>query len=132
MSLSIKKSDLDDIIVHARKAFPNEACGLLAGKGRRVSKVYRMANTERGAMGYTVSPKEQFEAARQMRVEDIEMVGIYHSHPNVRPYPSSRDIGLALHPGCSYLIVSLINDMPEVRSFRIADGLVEEEPVDVA
>lgn len=132
MSLSLKKSDLEDIISNARKAFPNEDCGLLAGKGRRVSKVYRMTNTERVAMRYTVSLKEQFEAARQMRVEDVEMVGIYHSHPNARPYPSSRDISLALHPGCSYLIVSLMNNIPEVRSFRIADGLVEEEPVDVA
>ncbi|MFA5335566.1 MAG: M67 family metallopeptidase [Candidatus Omnitrophota bacterium] len=132
MSISLKRSDLEDIICHASKAFPDEACGLLAGKENRVSRVYRMVNVGQGATDYSVSIRDQLEAARQMRAEGDDMIGIYHSHPNVRPYPSSKDIRMALHPGCSYLIVSLMGSAPEVRSFRITDGLVREEPVDVA
>lgn len=131
MSVSIKKPDIDDIVIHAREMFPGEACGLLAGRGGRVSKVYRMTNSERRAGRYAVPLKEQFEAVRRMRAEGTEMIGIYHSHPDARPYPSSRDIGMAMHPGCSYVIVSLSDDVPKFRSFRIIDGRVEEESVDV-
>ena len=130
MKLSLKKIQISEIIEHAKLDFPNEACGILAGKGRKVSKVYRMSNTERGGMRYSMALKEQFDAARDMRSQNLEMVGIYHSHPNVRPYPSFRDIQLALHPECSYVIVSLINGMPEVRSFRIIKGMVTEEEID--
>ena len=130
MKLSLKKIHMAEMIEHAKREFPNEACGFLAGKSRKVSKVYRMVNTEKGGMRYSISLKEQFDAARDMRSQDLEMVGIYHSHPNVRPSPSFRDIQLALHPECSYVIVSLINGMPEVRSFRIRKGMVEEEEID--
>jgi len=130
MSITIGKRELEDIITHARKAFPCEACGLLAGRGGRVSKVYRLTNTQRGAIRYAAPAKEQFEAARRMRAEGDEMIGIYHSHPAARPYPSSRDIKMALHPKCSYVIVSLMKNIPEVRSFRITGGLVKEETVD--
>ncbi len=130
MKLSLKKTHIAEIIEHAKRDFPNEACGLLAGKGRKVSKVYRMSNTERGGMRYSMALKEQFDAARDMRSQNMEIVGIYHSHPNVRPYPSFRDIQRAMHPECSYVIVSLINGMPEVRSFRIINGMVTEEEID--
>ena len=130
MKLSLKKIHMAEMIEHAKRDFPNEACGLLAGKGRKVSKVYRMANTERGGMRYSMALKEQFDAARDMRSQNLEMVGIYHSHPNVRPYPSFRDIQLAMHPECSFVIVSLINGMPEIRSFRIIKGMVTEEEID--
>ena len=130
MKLSLKKIHMAEMIQHAKRDVPNEACGLLAGKGRKVSKVYRMANTERGGMRYSMALKEQFDAARDMRSQNLEMVGIYHSHPNVRPYPSFRDIQLAMHPECSFVIVSLINGMPEIRSFRIIKGMVTEEEMD--
>jgi proteasome lid subunit RPN8/RPN11 len=130
MKLSLKKTQMAEIIEHAKHEFPNEACGLLAGKNTKVSKVYQMANTERGGMRYSMVLKEQFDAARDMRSQNLEMIGIYHSHPNVRPYPSFRDIQRAMHPECSYVIISLINGMPEVRSFRIIKGMVTEEEID--
>ena len=132
MKLSLRKSQVAEIIEHAKREFPNEACGLLAGRSRNVSKVYRMSNTERGGMRYSIALKEQFDAVRDMRSQKLEMIGIYHSHPNVRPSPSFRDIQLALHPECSYIIASLINGLAEVRSYRIRGGVVEEEEIDVS
>jgi [CysO sulfur-carrier protein]-S-L-cysteine hydrolase len=59
-------------------------------------------------------------------------VGIYHSHPRSAPEPSQTDINLAAYPGWLQLIVSLENDEPLVRAWRIEDGNVSEEELDVA
>jgi len=127
VALIIKKAHLDEMISHARKEFPNEACGILAGKEKKVSKVYKMTNTEKNPMRYFMDSKEHFKIIKAMRSEGLQMVGIYHSHPNVRPYPSSHDVELAFYPDSSYVIVSIINSIPEVRSFRIVNGIVNEE-----
>lgn len=129
--LIIKKSHLEEIIGHAKEEFPNEACGILAGKDKKVNKVYKMTNTEKNPMRYLMDPKEQLKVIKQMRSEGLEMVAIYHSHPNVRPYPSSRDVELAFYPDSSCVIVSIMNGMPEVRSFKIVNGIVREEEIKV-
>ncbi len=131
MTLVIKKNNLDEIIDHAREEFPNEACGILAGKDKKVNKVYRMTNTDKNPMRYFMDSKEQFKVIKQMRSEGVEMLGIYHSHPNVRPYPSSHDVELAFYPESSYVIVSIMNNIPEVRSFRIVNGVVREEEIKI-
>ena len=58
-------------------------------------------------------------------------VAIYHSHPRSPAEPSQTDINLAEYPEYLYLIVSLAGE-PDVRAWRIADGKVEEEAVEVA
>jgi len=131
VALIVKKDHLDEIINHARKEFPNEACGILAGKDKKVTKVYKMTNTEKSPMRYFTDSKEHFKIIKAMRSEGLQMVGIYHSHPNVRPYPSSHDVELAFYPDSSYVVVSIINSIPEVRSFRIVNGIVNEEEIKV-
>lgn len=131
MALAIKKPILEDIIAHSMQEFPKEACGILAGKDGEASVSYRMANIERCPMRYSMDLKEQFEVAREMRSKNLEMTAIYHSHPNARPSPSFRDIDMALHPGSFYVIVSIINGVPEVRSFMIVNGVVKEEEIKV-
>jgi proteasome lid subunit RPN8/RPN11 len=60
-------------------------------------------------------------------------VVIYHSHTATEAYPSRTDINLAAEPDAHYLLVSTREpDSPEIRSFRIVDGAVTEEPVRVA
>jgi len=131
MKLSLRKIHIADIIEHAKSEFPNEACGFLAGEGRRVGKVYRMANAEKATIRYSMDLAEQFNAVRDMRAHGLGIVGIYHSHPDSRPCPSLMDIKLALYSECSYVIVSLINGIPEIRSFKIKNGITEEEEIDV-
>ncbi len=131
MTLAIKKNFLDEIISHAREEFPNEACGILGGKDKRVSKVFRMTNSEKSPMRYLMDPKEQFKVIKQMRSEELEMVAIYHSHPNVRPCPSSHDVELAFYPDSFYVIISIISGIPEVRAFKIVNGVIREEEIKV-
>lgn len=127
MRFFIPKRILEEMVNHAKKEFPFEACGILAGKNGEVSKLYPLQNEERSEVSYFASPREQIKAFKKMREEKLELVGIYHSHPNSPAKPSQRDVELAFYPEAVYLIVSLKSpDMPEVKAYRLTKEKVEE------
>jgi proteasome lid subunit RPN8/RPN11 len=89
-----------------------------------------MANAERSATFYRFDAKEQLRVWREMDDRDEEPVVIYHSHTATEAYPSRTDINLASEPGAHYVLVSTRDPATaEIRSFRIVDGAVTEEPV---
>ncbi len=63
---------------------------------------------------------------------DWEINGVVHSHTHSEPYPSPTDVAQAPDPGWHYVIVSLKRDLPELRSYRIVDGRISEEPIELA
>lgn len=127
--MKIKKAHLSEMVEHCRKEYPNEACGILAGKDTLVTKVYKMTNTsEAPATCYFMDLKEQFKVFKEMRNLGIEMLAIYHSHIGTPAYPSQRDCEMAFYPKASYVIVSLADsEKVEVSSFKIVAGKIEEE-----
>ncbi|KIE43945.1 M67 family metallopeptidase [Geobacter anodireducens] len=129
--LTIPRAILDDLIAHARADFPIEACGMLGGVDGAVSANFRMANTDQSNEHFMMDPKEQFAVVKELRNRGLAMLAIYHSHPETPARPSEEDIRLALTPGVSYVIVSLAGAEPDVKAFRIADGVVEPEPIEI-
>jgi len=125
------------LIEHSKRELPDEACGILVGrcvgriKGKRKAKtVYQMTNTDKSSSTFFMNPKEQLKVMKEIRNLGLQMVGIYHSHPETEAYPSMRDVELAYYPGVSYIIVSLKDrDNPGIRSFNIEEGKVTEEKV---
>jgi proteasome lid subunit RPN8/RPN11 len=115
-----------DIIAHCKEVYPNEACGILAGNGRVVQKVYKMTNIENSGVSYIMEPREQFTVMKELREQGLEMSAIYHSHPYSDAYPSPKDISLAFYPDSVYVIVSLIYNEPLIKAFEIKDGIVRE------
>jgi [CysO sulfur-carrier protein]-S-L-cysteine hydrolase len=124
----ISRADWDELVAHARDDAPNECCGYLWGKDGSVEGVKRAENPRKSPYGYELDPRSLF-AANELDDEGFE-VGIYHSHPKSAAEPSQTDINLASYPHWRYLIVSLETE-PVVRVWRIADGRVQEEPLDV-
>lgn len=123
----LPESIYKEMIEHSRMEYPNEACGILGGKGNRVLRLYRMTNTDKSATTYFMDSREQFTVMRDLRERELEMVGIYHSHVSTPACPSARDIQMSFYPEALYVIVSLENmSSPEVRGFLIADGVREE------
>jgi proteasome lid subunit RPN8/RPN11 len=120
------------LIDHALREFPLEACGMLGGAGGRVSAHYPMTNTDQSNEHFTIAPKEQFAVVRALRGKGLEMLAIYHSHPETPARPSVEDIRLALTPDVSHVIVSLAGEMPEVKSFRIEGGVVIPEVIAIS
>lgn len=125
--LVIPKKLYDDMISHCRSVYPYEACGLLAGKGRAIERIYQMTNIEQSGVSYMMDPGEQFSAMKEMRADSTHIVAIYHSHTHSHAYPSQKDVDLAFYADSVYIIVSLVNlDSPEVRGFRITERDVRE------
>lgn len=122
------------IIAHARKDHPDEACGVIAGPigSDRPERFIPMQNAERSPTFYRFDSLEQLKVWREMDDRDEEAVVIYHSHTATEAHPSRTDISYASEPQAHYVLVSTRDEQEtEFRSYRIADGKVTEEPVQV-
>jgi proteasome lid subunit RPN8/RPN11 len=129
--LRIPRELADAIIDHAREGFPLEVCGILGGTEETASALFRMTNTDQSNEHFMMDPGEQFAVIKELRAKGLEMLAIYHSHPESPARPSAEDIRLALTPGVSHVIVSLaMADTPVLKSFRITAGRVEPEEVE--
>jgi [CysO sulfur-carrier protein]-S-L-cysteine hydrolase len=128
----IRVDQIDEMVEHAREELPNEACGLLASREGVVQKVYRTRNVEVSPVRYNMDPQEQLRAMLDMDDSGWDLGGIFHSHPSTQAYPSQTDLGLAFYPDALYIIISLADQQkPDVRSYRIVDGRISEEPLEI-
>lgn len=121
-----------DIVAQAREEYPNEACGLIAGEAGVPVHLFRMRNADESPVTYRLDPKEQLEVFNEMDDRGWDLFAIYHSHTGTEAYPSLTDVRLALYPEASYLLLSLSDDEPVLRGFRILDGEITEHEVRVA
>ena len=132
MALHITEEQIEEMIRHARREYPSEACGLLAGKDGRVEKVYQMTNADHSQVTYRLDPEEQYHAFMEIEEEGWELLAIYHSHSHSPAYPSATDLELAFYPDSLYLIISLAyGAKPTIRAFRIVEGMIGEERVEI-
>ena len=111
-------SMVDDMVTHCLNERPNEACGLLAVHDGDIVKVFRMGNAATSPVRYALDPKEQLAAYRKMDDEGWELGGVFHSHTRTAAFPSPTDVRLAAED-VPYIIVSLADDPPEIKAFRI-------------
>ena len=129
--IKMKLSDYEKIVAHARAEAPIEACGLIAGEisggDKIVKKVYILTNTDHAEEHFTLDPKEQLMAVKDMRSEGITPLGNWHSHPVSPSRPSDEDKRLAYDSSASYLILSLMDTEPVLNSFHIEGDKAEKE-----
>lgn len=114
------------MIAHCKDGYPNEACGILAGSGNEVSKIYKMTNIENSPVSYFMDSNEQFKVMKDMRENNLSMLAIFHSHPSSAAYPSAKDVSLAFYDDAVYIIVSLMGKEPVVKAFSIMEGDIKE------
>ena len=127
----IPKTIVQEMVNHSLREAPLECCGILAGKGRTVGRIYEMRNANESRTTYLMNPKEQLVVFREMEKEGLDMVAIYHSHPHTIPFPSERDVRLAFYPDVAYIIVSLKDGNTSVKGFRIGKDAIYIEPIRV-
>jgi proteasome lid subunit RPN8/RPN11 len=122
-----------DILAHCWGSYPEEGCGLLGGDPSTglVSRCYPARNVATSARVYTLDPRDHLRASLDAEKAGLELVGVFHSHTHTDPYPSPTDVEQAPDPGWHYVIVSLRDLAPMLRSYRISDGTVDEEELTV-
>src|SRR3990167_8819076 len=126
--LEIPKKIFEEMIEHLRSEFPFEGCGVLAGKRNKVEKLIRLTNTKKSPTAYLADPFEQLNMLKEIEREQIEMLAIYHSHPNNEAYTSMEDIEKAFYNEQLYLIVSFLDKKnPVARIFSIVNREISEE-----
>ena len=119
--IKLSKSDYEKILHHAESELPNEACGLIGGVKEgsdKIKKVYLLTNIDHSNEHFSLDPKEQLVAIKDMRAEGLVPLGNWHSHPESPSRPSDEDKRLAYDKTASYMILSLMNkDEPVLNSF---------------
>lgn len=130
--MKIARELLDQIIDHARQDAPDECCGLIGGSDGTATSAHPTTNTVRSPLRFEMDGMELFRTIEQIEDGGAELLSVYHSHTRSAPYPSQTDINFSANwPGLEWLIVGLAGDEPEVRSYLIADGKVQEVDVEV-
>lgn len=128
--LELSREQAAALVAHAREEFPNECCGLLAGRNGRVERVFRGTNVDHSPYTYMMDPKEQLTAFKAMEAEGLELMGIYHSHTHTAAYPSRTDVAKAYYPDAVYIIVSLLDRAnPAIQGYRITDQKISDAQV---
>lgn len=132
-SIAVQKEVVSQLTADARANALNECCGLLAGRDGVITHVFPAANVAADpAKGYEIDPRETVRLMREFREQQLEFLGIYHSHPNGKNEPSARDIELAYYSEAIYFIVSPLADaVKPVRAFSICDERVTELEIEV-
>lgn len=151
MSLVLTAAVYEQMLVHALDGYPLEACGLLVGtverpsgdpdatpesnqRGEvvRVTRFVPSANLAASALVYMIDPKIHLRAEREADDDGLAVVGVMHSHTHTDPFPSPTDVRQAPDPSWHYLIVSLRDPAPALRSYRIVAETVIEAAVSVS
>ena len=136
--LKIDQATYDAIVAHAKRDHPNEACGVVAGPvgSDRPERFVEMVNAAGSPTFYDFDSTDLLRLYQEMDDNDEEPVVVYHSHTATEAYPSVTDTKLAAEPAAHYVLVSTRehgnNEGPvEFRSYRIVDGTVTEEDVEI-
>ena len=128
-------AEYEKMLKETQKEAPKEACGLIAGerttKGIHICKVYILKNMDQSAEHFSLDPKEQLQAVKEMRNIGILPLGNWHSHPATPSRPSPEDIRLAYDRSAVYLILSLKDEAPVLNAFHIEDGTVRKEILEI-
>jgi len=135
--LRLGRTAYAEILAHCWAGLPLEACGLLGGTTTGPAATddadaticYPTANLAESARVYTVDPKGHLRADRDAERRGLTLIGVFHSHTHTAAYPSPTDVAQAPDPTWHYVLVSLADDAPVVRSYRIVEGNIAEESV---
>jgi proteasome lid subunit RPN8/RPN11 len=110
---------------HVARRAPLEACGLLAGKNDKVEMTLGVRNADRSPLRFRMEARAQWRAFRRIEDLGLELVGIYHSHPNGPQHPSPTEVAEAMYPVVQ-VVWSPQEGKWQARGFWIEGGMFSE------
>ncbi|MCD8215318.1 MAG: M67 family metallopeptidase [Clostridiales bacterium] len=133
--IRLPKKFYEEIVSAGKKGRPEEICGLIGGvkEGdiKEIREIYILDNIDHSNEHFSMNPKEQLAAVKDMRAKGLVPLGNFHSHPESPSRPSEEDKRLAYDKEASYMILSLMDEEnPVLKSFKITGDKSEEEPIE--
>ncbi|TCS78464.1 Mov34/MPN/PAD-1 family protein [Tepidibacillus fermentans] len=125
----IFQSVIDQFIQYAKEQYPNEACGILVSSldDQQINEFIPIPNQSSNPIHeFEFEPSTIIKAFHRIEVEKKEWIGVIHSHPISKAYPSSIDVHNWFYPELSYWIYSLLDD--QLKAYTIIKGEVREIP----
>ena len=136
MTLRITSQHVEAILEQSRVEYPDECCGVILGpEGSDRAEILKpMINAAHSPTFYEFDSKDLLALYRELDDNSQEIVVVYHSHTETQAFPSRTDIAYASEPNAHYVLVSTRKEIApenEFRSYRIIDGVVTEEDVEI-
>ena len=126
MNIQISQSIQQQLIGHAKQELPNECCGYITGIDNICLTVYEMMNVDASPVHFSFDPKEQFSVIKDARKNGQKPLVVYHSHPESEARLSNEDLRLLTDPDMVYVIISLDQDVPDIKAYQIVDGNIKD------
>ena len=121
--IRLTESDKKVLSEHSENQKPNEACAILFGKDNQVSELFLAENIEESPANFTISNEQLIEAYKIAEEKQLEVIGIFHSHPNSDAFPSNTDMKFMQSNPVVWIIYSGINK--NFRAFILESNIVE-------
>jgi len=120
--LLLSTGHFQQMLQHVRTCLPEEACGLIGGFQNRASLIFPVENEFHSPSRFRMKAEEQLSVFLTLEENELDLIGIYHSHPTGPAFPSQTDQSEFAYPGTAYLIWSLLNADWKVHGYRMNDG----------
>lgn len=111
------------MIEHAEKEKPNESCALLFGKKNMISEIFLTKNIEESPTNFTISNEQLIKAYKISEEKNVEVIGIFHSHPNSEAYPSNTDKKFMFSNPVVWVIYSNVKN--DFKAFILDSEIIE-------
>ena len=125
-SINIKQELIEMMVNHVDRWFPEEACGILAGRNETVKAVRPVTNQAHSPVRFYMEPVELLHALEWIEKQQYELIAIFHSHPNGPEFPSPTDIREFNYPGTAVIILSKTELNWKIKAFMIEENQYEE------
>ncbi len=127
LKIILTESQKDTLSKHAKEQIPNESCALLFGntEGDKliVREVFLTENMEKSSVNFTVSNDQLLQGYQTAEEKQLEVIGIFHSHPDSEPYPSSTDKKfMQINPVAWVIFSASTNDF---KAYMLESELIE-------
>ncbi|MBN2147271.1 MAG: M67 family metallopeptidase [Anaerolineales bacterium] len=127
--LHLKTQHMRQMLEDVSQRAPEEACGIIAGKGAIVEVVLTLTNSLHSPVRFRLDAQEQLDAFKWLEQQGLEMLGVYHSHPGGPRSPSQTDITEYAYPGTLMLIWAPEEDGWGCQGYLLEAGRLKEIPL---
>ena len=126
-SIVLAQKEKDKLVTHAISEQPSESCAMLFGKkvgdNWNVKEVFLTQNIDDSQTNFTISPEELLKGYQIAEKNQLEVVGIFHSHPNSDAIPSSTDKKFMQNNPVPWIIFSGVNN--KLKAYLLDSGVIE-------